>query len=65
MSEEEKGELLAAMQRGDRYGLMLLAVRQWLGEYHPRVIRAAVYAIESDDAEPTRVRIPLSSGAAG
>lgn len=60
MTENEKRELMELIERGDRYGLMVAGVRQWVVAYHPAVIRTALYAIEEDDAEPTRIRIPLS-----
>ena len=57
---ETKERLRELIERGDVYGLMLAAVGLFVGAYHPESIRAAVYAVQSDDAEPTRIRIPLS-----
>ena len=61
MSVEEKRRLGELIEREDRYGLMLLAVALWVRNYHPKAIRAALYAVEKDDAEPTRIRIPFSA----
>lgn len=64
MSAEQRAALAALIEKGDHYGLMLLAVAQWIKTCHPDAIRGAVYVIEEDDAEPTRIRIPLSAYAA-
>lgn len=61
LPEETKKRVAELVEAEDRYGLMLLAVSLWVEAYHPKSIRAAVYAVQDEDMEPTRVRIPLSA----
>lgn len=61
MDADVKRELLDLIERGDRYGLMLAAVALWVRTYHPDALRAALYLPHDDDAEPVRIRIPLSA----
>lgn len=61
LPDEVKRQVAELLEANDRYGLMLLAVCLWIQAYHPAAIRASVYAVQDDDMEPTRVRIPLSA----
>jgi len=61
MDAQKKRQLVELIEKGDHYGLMLVAVGLWVEQYHPETIRAALYAVQNDDAEATRIRIPLSA----
>lgn len=64
MSDDEKRELIGLIERGDRYGLMLAAVRLWADEYHRGGSHTAVYAFHEGDSPPTRVTVPASASSA-
>jgi hypothetical protein len=61
MSAEEKDELLALIERGDKYRLMLKAVAIWTRESHPESSHSAVYAFHGSDVPPVRITIPAST----
>lgn len=56
-------ELVALLQSGNVYELMLRVNREFLERYHPEAAHGAVYVYHHDDTPPVRITIPVSASA--
>ena len=60
----DRETLLKLIEAGDRYGLMLEAIRAWFEAYHQEVDRAVLIAYRGDDLLSLRIPVPVNRAAA-
>ena len=54
-------ELLALLEAGNLYGLMLRVNQAWIDQDHPDASHGAIYVYHHDDTPPVRITIPVSA----